>query len=89
MSKIIEREIMSEEGVEERVKSETTLRITLTGGGKYRLYFVDGDERPITVCVVDSLEAATKERAKMMVFTGSMQLNPQRTLDVFLGRRTE
>jgi len=54
------REIISPEGVEERVLYEVVLRITLTGGGRYRLYAErskDGD-RPET----DSIDIFTTER---------------------------
>lgn len=58
--KTVEREVISPEGVEERVVAEYRVEVRLTGGGKYRVYSWDGKEMtpPVGVKVCDDLDTA-------------------------------
>ena len=74
------REILSPEGVKERVEQEFTFRITLTGGGKYRVYHVsDGKTQPMHT--YDTMARAVKDMAAGMVLHGSMLHDPKRTIE--------
>ena len=83
----IERtEIISPEGLDERVLEVHIGRITLTQGGKHRVYFEArgaGQEQrgPTINHVSDSLEAAQKQLAQIMLVRAGLTLDEKKTLD--------
>ena len=80
---VIKDEILSPEGIEEKVEKEFRFLITLTGGGKYRTYTSDGDEiKPIGIH--DTMEDAKKDVGFGMVFTGGMLVDPKKTVEGML-----
>lgn len=81
-------DVMSPEGIEERVKASVYARITLTGGGKYRAYFgVDGELNSIGV--FPDHEQATARVAQTLTAFGSFQIDPKATLNALLGKESE
>lgn len=78
-----EREVISPEGVEERLIEEFVFRITLTGGGKYRVYGPGGKETR-TMGVYDTLAEAKKDAGYGMLILGGLIRDPEKTLDILL-----
>jgi hypothetical protein len=74
MFTVPEREIINREGVEERVQLEVIFRVTLTGGGKYRMVASVGKDHRDKV--FDSLPEAAKQMAKDMIAAGGMAAFP-------------
>lgn len=70
------REVMSPEGVEERVVHDGGFRITLTCGGKYRVYRLENG-RAVPLGLDDSLEGAKKSIAKMAILEGMLVVDPE------------
>ncbi len=76
-------DILSPEGVEERVKSEFIARVTMTGGGKYRVYLSPDDSRPPEpIAVHNTLEDAKNQMAEAMILVGSLLRDPQKTIEL-------
>ena len=85
-----ETEVLSPEGVEERVVFEEGFRITLTGGGKHRVYHLQRGKEPEAMTICDTLEEAKKHLAKMFAIKGMLTIDPKRTIDaLFSGMRDE
>lgn len=80
-----EREVISPEGIEERVVHEEAYRITLTGGGKYRVYHQGGDGKWHSMRSHDSKDEAIKDMGTGMLITGGLHADPKKTLDLLLG----
>ena len=78
------REILSPEGVEERIVSERVYQITLTQGAKYRVYFINDGERNPVARIFETKEEAEKDLAKSMLLMASLEIDPQRTIEVIL-----
>lgn len=82
-----QREIISPEGVEERVEYEITFRLTLTGGGKYRTYIISEDRErhaggEVESAGVFATEAeALKRLGSSMIVAGSMIVDPVKTIE--------
>lgn len=70
-------EIVSPEGVEERVIEEFVFRITMTGGGKFRLYLPVGDGRIDATQIYDDEEKAKKEIGGAMMMFGGLLHSPK------------
>lgn len=83
-----EYDIISPEGVDERVKDEFTARVTLTQGGKYRTYGVIGDEVQ-SKGVFDTLEEAQKSMAAGLILFGSFMRDPEGTVKAALAALVE
>lgn len=81
-----QREVVSPEGVEERLVEETTFRITLTGGGKYRCYH-GSDSKLTSVGVHDTIEEAQKSCASGMIMVGGLTLHPEKVIDAIFRNR--
>lgn len=77
------REIMSPEGVEEKVKRETTFRITETQGAKFRIYVKEGNNLK-AVSVVDDMAKALQEMGRVMMLMGAMLDNPEATIEILI-----
>lgn len=83
------REIVSPEGVEERVVKEAVIRITLTGGGRFRVYADtwDGEAsryHDSTVGVFDDQKSAEKAAGEHMILLGGMIARPQETIALLI-----
>lgn len=74
------REVLSPEGVEERVMLEAVVRVTLTGGGRYRIYAGD-TEHLTTLGVVESEEVAARRAALAMVTWGMFRIDPKAVIE--------
>lgn len=77
----LEEDVMSPEGLEERVKQTNTYEITLTQGGKYRGYAIDGNRRT-ALGISDTFDDAKKKLAMHMGLMASMVVDPKKTLDL-------
>ena len=81
--------VISPEGAEEKLTEETIFRITLTQGGKYRVYMTKDDEKgkPDTssMGLFDTLKAAQDHEAHGMAITGSLVMDRKGTIDALLG----
>lgn len=75
------REIISPEGLDERVVHEETFRITLTQGGKYRVYHVGNSGKAIPMGIHEALEPAKKDMGMGMTIVGALEVDAKRTLD--------
>lgn len=78
------REIISPEGVEERVIEEQGVRVTLTGWGKYRVYLTSSD-KVTSVRILDTKEEARKEAGMLLAVVGGFLSDPARMIDALLG----
>lgn len=83
------REIISPEGVEERLVKELIVRITLTGGGKYRVYMIveSAEKGGLDIhpsSIHDTKDAAEKKAGGMMMVFGGMIIDPVNTLRTVL-----
>lgn len=74
------REILSPEGVEERVEKEFIFRVTLTGGGKYRVYMIQNGAVS-SHGVYDTLKKAEEAMNRGMFVLGSLFLDPKATIE--------
>ena len=81
------REVISPEGVEERVEIEEGFRMTLTGGGKYRIYHLHSSGVARAMETYDNKEAATKAMGEMMGIFGMLMADPKRTMEALLSGR--
>lgn len=80
-----EKIIISPEGVEERVELEYTLRITLTAGGKYRIYVPSGNFgecEPLQIA--ETLPEAKVKLGEKMTIVGMMLIDPVGTVNSLL-----
>lgn len=74
-------EIISPEGVEERLIEEIIFRVTMTGGGKFRLY--GGEQNALrTLEICETEELAKTNIGKYMTLLGSLRFDPNGTLDM-------
>lgn len=81
------KEIISPEGVEELVEHELGLRVTLTGGGKYRVYMIkSGEDGPHTIGVYDKLEDAMRVAHDSLLIGCALFTNPEKTIKLLLSR---
>lgn len=81
-TKLRDDEILSPEGVEEKLIERWTFEITLTGGGKYRLYECkDGKDRH-SGHIVGTLKEARKSQARTMIMLGMLVDDPKATIDM-------
>jgi len=80
----VSREIISPEGVEERVELEITFRMTLTGGGKYRVYMEDNGKVVPNPTIFTDKESGEKSIGTAMLIHGGMMLDPEKTIGVIL-----
>ena len=77
------REVLSPEGVEERVVHEEGFRVTLTAGGKYRIYMLcDGDPKPMGI--EEDLEAAKKHGAGPTMLRAMMTLDRKKGVETIV-----
>lgn len=88
MSEQMQREIISPEGVEERVISEDIYRITMTGGGKYRIYHSSGGKLH-SIGVLDTREEAEKKLGTGMLMHGGLLVAPKKTMELLLSSMTK
>lgn len=72
-------EIISPEGVEERLVFETGIRITLTGGGKYRVYSI-GSTGTHSHNVYDNWAEAYTYAVKGLGIVSCMLFDPEGTI---------
>ncbi|MEL7111403.1 MAG: hypothetical protein AAGK93_00515 [Pseudomonadota bacterium] len=79
--------LISPEGVEERIEKTMTFQVTLTQGGKYRLYMNLGDERNPDPKLYDSMEEAEKGLWGGMMMMGALKTDPEATLKAMLKKR--
>jgi hypothetical protein len=91
---VLKDEILSPEGVEEKLLFEQTYQITLTGGGKYRVYYFDkrmGDRVP-TGCY-DTLPEAREATGTHMNMQSCLILDPKKVINFLFeqiaGRRNK
>lgn len=77
------REVLSPEGVEERIEIEETFRITLTIGGKFRVYLVHNGKAD-SIGVVDDLKRAKEQMGMAMLVSGGLITDPMKTIDHLL-----
>lgn len=82
-------EILSPEGVEERVVFETGYRITMTGGGKHRIYLLTNDRPPQPIKVVDTKDQAMKELGYHSMLMGAMINDPKAAIEALFQKKTE
>ncbi len=76
-------DILSPEGIEERLKREVTLQITLTQGGKYRIYgIINGDRKTINLC--DTYEDAQVRMGEAAILLGSLLRDPKGTIETLV-----
>lgn len=77
--------VISPEGAEEKMIREVGFRITLTQGGRYRLYSMntgeDGKMDAQPVALLDTLEGAKKHSANLMGTMAALEIDPRKTLD--------
>jgi len=78
---LIKDEILSPEGVEEKLIEERAYQITLTGGGKFRTYCLQkckkcNEEHRIPTGVHDTLKEAQHHSAEQMNFHSALVLKP-------------
>ena len=86
-------EIMSPEGVEESMVEGSMFFMTMTQGGKYRLYCAivcpcgrpEHAHKVKSLGVFDSKEQATKMAGTHMMLMGSCMLDPKGTVAFLLG----
>lgn len=78
-----QREVISPEGVEERLVEEFVFRITLTGGGKYRVYG-PGGKADRTMGIYGTLDEAKKDAGYGMPIFGGLIRDPEKTIDILL-----
>lgn len=71
--------LLSPEGLDEKIEAQTTFTVTLTQGGKYRVYHND-----IACSVHDTLEDANGTSYRHMALAANLHLHPQATLDALL-----
>lgn len=83
------QEIISPEGLEERVEREETYRITLTQGGKYRTYHVVRGKKPMPVSTHETFEEARRSVAKGMVINGLMVIDAEKALKLLLDEQEQ
>ena len=83
MTELKEYDILSPEGVEERVKLEMTYLVTLTQGGKYRLYYTKNGER-IAGGVHDTIEGAYEAIGMRMGVIGALLNDPKGTIEMMM-----
>ena len=76
-------EILSPEGVEERVVRRIEFVITNTLGGKFRIYQSIGKKRE-PVSVHDTQPEAEKAAAQMIALAGHMLIDPKGTITKIL-----
>ena len=76
----LEQDFQSPEGLDERVKQIQGFIITLTQGGKHRIYLDNGKEI-VPVTIADTLEAAEKRVASMQAMFAGMVFQPERTME--------
>ncbi len=69
-------EVLSPEGVEERIEFEIIFRLTLTQGGKVRLYVVEGGETR-SIAVFENKERAMKKLGVLVALKGAMIVDPK------------
>lgn len=85
-------EIISPEGVEERVELEETFRMTMTQGGKFRVYHIR-EGQTNSVGIYDTREAARKFLGEGMMVFGAMLADPKKTIQLIIdelgGRRND
>lgn len=77
------REIISPEGVEERVIREAIFRVTMTGGGKFRGYVIQ-DGKVIPREVYDTKEKAFENIGGDMILMGGLLSNLKRTVEILM-----
>lgn len=77
-------EIMSPEGVEEKIVYKELLWITLTGGGKFRVYALGSGDRLTSIGVFDDLDKAKEILAQAMMLAAGLMLDPERTIKTLL-----
>ena len=79
----LEQPFLSPEGVDEQVKHTVNLFVTLTQGGRYRLYIATSDTNAMPIpAVFDSLAEAVLELGRIAVIHGGMIVNPKMTMDI-------
>jgi hypothetical protein len=79
---VLKDEIVSPEGVEEKLLFLQTYSITLTGGGKYRVYFEDkrmGGR--VSVGVYDTLPLAREAAGVQMNMQSCLILDPKKVIN--------
>jgi hypothetical protein len=81
---VLKDEYLSPEGVEERIVDQRTYTITLTGGGKFRLYFEEKGERRHSVNVFETIEEARERLGYLMNMQGAMIIKPQMVISTIL-----
>ena len=77
------RDIISPEGLDERVEFEHTFRVTLTQGGKFRTYDIS-DTRTKSDSIHDTKDEAMKSIGFSMAMLGSLLIDPKRTIEIVL-----
>lgn len=80
---LLQDEILSPEGVEEKLLEERVYQITLTGGGKYRTYYAQkcgscNDLHRTSTGVHDTLEKAQHHSAVQMNVQSALVLKPEK-----------
>lgn len=83
----LENIIISPEGTEERIEQEDIFRITLTQGGKFRLYHIimrGGKRKESAISVHDNKDEAKKSLASGMMIHGGLELDPKNTIAMLL-----
>lgn len=78
-----ETDVMSPEGVEERIKSSVGAYVTLTGGGKYRAY-ITTDGKITSISVHDTVEEARKATTLILMAFSMFQIDPEATIKALL-----
>lgn len=81
-------EIISPEGVEERLKSHLSFSITLTGGGKYRVYVERNGERS-TVAITNTWKEAEEAVTFAVIGTACFMNYPKAMLETVLQKLRE
>ena len=79
-------EIMSPEGVEETVISASTVLMTMTQGGKYRIYLLGRCNHVHSMGVYESEKAGTEQMGIVCSIEGSMLLEPSMMREIALAR---
>lgn len=77
-------EVISPEGVEERLVSEQVYQITLTGGGKYRVYNINNRGKQAVIGIAETMDKAEMLLSSFLVVFAMMKIDPDAMIDYLM-----
>jgi len=77
-------EVLSPEGVEERLEHELTFRTTMTAGGKFRVYLFHDRKLDHDFGCFTTRKDAERQVSMNMIMFGNMMYDPKSTIDSLL-----